>query len=200
MAGNTITNLIPHLYQALDVVSRRLVALLPSATGDFPFDRAAVGQTARSPVAPASAATDITPAVIPPDDGEQTIGNVNMTITKAKRVPVRWNGEQSLGLDNNGPGRSAIMQMQFAQAMRTLCNLVEVDLAATHVSSSRAYGTAGATPFGTAGDFSDASNVLKILKDNGAPLSDVSLVMDTTAGAKMIGLQSRYDIAGDTTM
>jgi hypothetical protein len=200
MAVNTITNLIPDLYAALDVVSRELVGFIPSVSSDMTFERAAVGQTVRSPVAPASAATDITPAVIPPDDGEQTIGNVNMTITKAKRVPVRWNGEQSLGLDNNGPGRSAIMQMQFAQAMRTLCNLVEVDLAATHVSSSRAYGTAGATPFGTAGDFSDASNVLKILKDNGAPLSDVSLVMDTTAGAKMIGLQSRYDIAGDTTM
>lgn len=201
MATNTITNLIPDLYTALDVVSRELVGLIPSVQGDMTFERAAVGQTVRSPVAPASTASDITPAVIPPDDGEQTIGNVSMTITKARRVPVRWNGEQSLGLNNNGPTRSRIMVDQFTQAMRTLCNEVETDLAALYASASRAYGTAGTTPFGTAGDFSDAAQVAKILKDNGAPIpGDASLVIDTTAGAKMIGLQSRYDVAGEQAL
>jgi len=199
MTTNTITNLIPDLYNALDVVSRELVGFIPAVSADMTFERVAVGQTVRSPVAPASTASDITPAVTPPDDGEQTIGNTSMTITKARRVPVRWNGEQSLGLDNNGPGRSAIMVQQFAQAMRTLTNEVEGDLAALHTYASRAYGTAGTTPFGTAGDFSDAANVLKILKDNGNS-SDAQLVIDTAAGAKLLGLQSRYDIAGDTTM
>jgi hypothetical protein len=199
MTTNTITNLIPDLYNALDVVSRELVGFIPAVSADMTFERAAVGQTVRSPVAPASTASDIAPAVTPPDDGEQTIGNVSMTITKARRVPVRWNGEQSLGLDNNGPGRSAIMVQQFAQAMRTLTNEVEGDLAALHIYASRAYGTAGTTPFGTAGDFSDAANVLKILKDNGNS-ADAQLVIDTAAGAKLLGLQSRYDIAGDTTM
>jgi hypothetical protein len=197
--ANTITNLIPDLYNALDVVSRELVGFIPAVSTDMTFERAAVGQTVRSPVAPASSASDITPGVTPPDDGDQTIGNVSMTITKARRVPVRWNGEQSKGLDNNGPGRSNIMRDQFAQAMRTLCNEVEGDLAALHSSASRAYGTAGTTPFGTAGDFSDASNVLKILKDNGNA-ADAQLVINTTAGAKLLGLQSRYDIAGDTIM
>lgn len=200
MAVNTITNLIPDLYSALDVVSRELVGFIPAVSSDMTFERAAVGQTVRSPVAPASTATDITPNVTPPDDGEQTIGNVSMAITNARRVPVRWNGEQSLGLDNNGPGRSRIMVDQFAQAMRTLCNEVEADLAALHIAASRAAGTAGTTPFGTAGDFSDAANVMKILKDNGAPVGDAALVLDTTAAAKLIGLQSRYDIAGNTTM
>ena len=200
MPVNTITNLIPDLYSALDVVSRELVGFIPAVSSDMTFERAAVGQTVRSPVAPASTATDITPNVTPPDDGEQTIGNVSMAITKARRVPVRWNGEQSLGLDNNGPGRSRIMVDQFAQAMRTLCNEVEADLAALHIAASRAAGTAGTTPFGTAGDFSDAANVMKILKDNGAPVGDAALVLDTTAAAKLIGLQSRYDIAGNTTM
>lgn len=200
MAVNTITNLIPDLYTALDVVSRELVGIIPCVTADMTFERAAVGQTVRSPVAPASTATDITPAVIPPDDGEQVIGNVNMTITKAKRVPIRWNGEQSRGLDNNGPGRRRIMVDQFTQAMRTLVNMVEADGAAQFAFASRAYGTPGTTPFGTAGDFSDASNALKLLKDNGAPLSDLHLVVDTTAGAKFLGLQSRYDIGGDAAL
>jgi hypothetical protein len=198
--ANSITNLVPDLYNALDVVSRELVGIIPAVTSDMTFERAAVGQTVRSPVAPASTASDITPAVTPPNDGDQTIGNVDMTITKARRVPVRWNGEQSRGLDNNGPGRSRIMVDQFAQAMRTLTNEVEADLAGLHIHASRAYGSAGSTPFGSAGDFTDASNVLKILKDNGAPTGDAQLIIDTSAGAKLLGLQSRYDIAGDVTM
>lgn len=197
--ANTITDLTPTLYNALDVVSRELVGFIPAVTADMTFERAALNQTVRSPVAPASTAGDITPAVTPPDDGDQTIGNVSMTITKARRVPVRWNGEQSLGLDNNGPGRMNIMRDQFAQAMRTLTNEVEADLAALHVNASRAFGTAATTPFGTAGDFTDASNVLKILKDNGNA-ADPQLILDTSAGAKLLGLQSRYDIAGDVTM
>ena len=54
--------------------------------------------------------------------------------------------------------------------MRTLVNEVEADLCGLQSTFSRAYGTAGATPFATAGDFTDASQTLKLLKDNGAPL------------------------------
>jgi hypothetical protein len=192
----TITNLVPDLYSALDVVSRELVGFIPSVSSDMTFERAAVGQTVRSPVAPAASAGDITPGVTPPDDGDQTIGNVSMTITKARRVPIRWNGEQSLGLDNNGPGRSTIMRDQFAQAMRTLCNEVEADIAATYASASRAYGTAGTTPF--ASTLGDAAQVRKILADNGAPLGDVSLVMNTSAGAALrtLGQLSKANEAG----
>ncbi len=196
MAVNTITNLIPDLYAAMDVVSRELVGFIPAVSSDMTLERAAVGQTVRSPVAPASTATDITPNVTPPDDGEQVIGNVSMTITKARRVPVRWNGEQSRGLGNGGIGRSRLMQDQFQQAMRTLVNEVEADLAALHIYASRAYGTAGTTPFATANDYTDASFAAKILKDNGGPASDNQLILNTTASATMIGKQSAVNTAG----
>ena len=196
----TITNLVPDLYNALDVVSRELVGFIPSVSSDMTFERAAVGQTVRSPVAPAATAGDITPGVTPPDDGDQTIGNVSMTITKARRVPVRWNGEQSLGLDNNGPTRSRIMVDQFAQAMRTLCNEVEADIAGTYVAASRAFGTAAQTPF--ASTLGDAAQVRKILADNGASLSDVSMVMNTSAGAALrtLGQLSKANEAGTVAL
>ena len=194
--ANTITNLIPDIYNALDVVSRELVGFIPSVSMDATFERAAVGQTVRSPVAPAATPTDITPGVTPPNDGDNDIGNIDMTITKARRVPVRWNGEQSQGLDNGGPGRANIMRDQFAQAFRALCNEAESDLAALHVYASRAYGTAGSAPFATSGDFTDASNALKILKDNGAPQSDNQLVIDTTAGATFLGKQAKVNEQG----
>ena len=198
--ANTLTNLIPDMYNGLDVVSRELTGLIPSVSMDATYERAAVGQQVRSHVAPASTASDITPGVTPPDDGDQSIGNVLMTITKSRRVPIRWNGEQTLGVNNGGPGVQNIKRDQFAQAVRTLVNEIEADLAAQHVYFSRAYGTAATTPFGTAGDYTDASNVLKILKDNGAPLTDNNLVINTTAGASFIGKQSRADTAGEISM
>lgn len=181
--SNTLTSLIPDIYNALDVVSRELVGFIPAVSSDMTYERAAVGQTVRSPVAPASTASDITPAVTPPNDGDQTIGNVSMTITKARRVPVRWNGEEKRGLDNNGASFNVIFRDQMAQAMRTLVNEVEADLAALHNKASRSYGTAGTTPF--ASNLSDTANVRKILADNGAPMSDLQMVIDTSAGANM---------------
>lgn len=197
--ANTLTNLTPDLYEALDTVSREMVGMIPAVTLDASAARAAKGQTIRSAVAPAAAAADITPAQKAPDTGDQTIGNKVLSITKSRGVPIRYNGEEERGL-NTGPGYNNILQNQFAQAMRTLTNEVEADLAGLYAQASRAYGTAATTPFGTAGDFSDASNALRILKDNGAPLTNNQLVIDSAAGASMLGKQSRVDVQGDSSM
>lgn len=181
--ANTLTGLVPSMYNALDVVSRELVGFIPAVTMDATYTRAAVGQQVTSPVAPVATATDITPAVTPPNDGDQTIGSTTMTITKARRVPIRWNGEERLGVDNNGAQFNVIFRDQMAQAMRTLVNEVERDLALTYVSASRAYGTAGATPFAT--NTSELMQSRKILVDNGAPAGDIQAVLDTGAGANI---------------
>lgn len=194
--ANTLTNLIPDVYSALDVVSRELTGLIPAVTRDPSSDRAAVGQTVRSIVAPAASATDITPAVTPPDDGDQTIGNVSIQITKARRVPFRWNGEQTLGVNNSGPGWSNIQRDQIAQAIRTLVNEMETDLAGLYVDASRSYGAGGTIPFGTAGDYTDASFARKIIVDNGGPQTDLQLVLNTGAGANLRGKQADVNRAG----
>lgn len=198
--ANTLTNLAPDLYQALDVVSRELVGFIPAVTRDSGVERAAVGQVVRSFVAPASTASDITPAVTPPNDGDQTIGNVSITITKARRVPFRWAGEESKGVNNSGPGAASIRVNQIAQAMRTLTNEIETDLGGLHIAASRAYGTAGTTPFAT--NLGDPAQVRKILSDNGAPLSDMQLVIDTSSGAALRTLAqlTKVNEAGDMSM
>ncbi|MDH0335192.1 P22 phage major capsid protein family protein [Metapseudomonas otitidis] len=188
--ANTLTGLTTTLYNALDVVSRELVGFIPAVTSDMTYERAAVGQTVMSPVVGAATATDITPAVTPPNDGDQTVGNVSMTITKARRVPIRWNGEEKRGLDNNGASYNVILANQIAQGMRTLVNEIEADLAALHVNASRAYGTAGTAPFGTAADLSDSAGALRILEENGAQGLDFQLVLGTAAMANLRGKQS----------
>lgn len=181
--ANNLDGLIPTLYNALDAVSRELVGFIPAVSSDMTFERAAKGQKVTSPVAPSATASDIAPAVTPPNDGDQNIGSVTMEITKARRVPVRWNGEEKRGLDNNGASYNVILRDQFAQGMRTLVNEVESDLAGLHRFASRAIGTPGTTPFATT--LADTAQARKLLMDNGAPPSDLQMVIDTTAGANM---------------
>ena len=196
--ANTLTNLMPDLYESLDVISRELVGFIPAVARNSSAERAAVGQQIRSFVTPASTAADITPGQQAPDTGDQTIGNKILTISKARGVPVRWNGEEQKGM-NSGAGYGEILRDQFAQAMRTLVNEMETDLASTHVSASRAYGTAGTTPF--ASTLVDTAQGLKIMKDNGAP-TDLQMVIDTSAGAAMRTLTqlTKVNEGGDSAL
>ena len=197
--ANTLTNLTPDLFEALDVVSRELVGLIPAVSRDSNAERAALNQTVRSFVAPASTSASITPGQLPPDTGNQTIGNKTITISKAKAVPVRWNGEEQRGM-NTGPGYQNILRDQFAQAMRTLCNEVEADLASLFYKASRGVGPAGTTLFDAA-NYNDIANVRKILVDNGAPTNDMTVVLNTIAGAAFRGQAQNYSYqnAGDVS-
>lgn len=187
---NVLTGLIPDIYEALDTVSRELVGVIPGVTLDSQASRAAVGQTVTSPVAPAAAATDITPGVTPPNDGDQTIGNVTMTISKSRRVPILWNGEQTRGV-NSGVGQSRIFQDQVKQAIRTLVNEIEADLVLeARTNASRAYGTAGTAPFGTANELLDSSSVLQILEENGGAGLERSLILSAAAMNNIRGKQA----------
>lgn len=181
--ANTLTNLIPSAYAALDVVSRELTGLIPAVTIDARSSMAAQNQTIYVPIVPDSNALETaTPAMSIPAAADQTIGNVGITISNLKVAPFSWSGEEEYSL-NQGPGASQIQTNQIAQAMRRLVNAVEADLAALHTTFSRAAGTAATTPFATTTD--GASQARKVLVDNGAPTSDMQLVLDTAAGAKL---------------
>ena len=189
LGANTLTNIIPTLYEALDIVSRELVGFIPAVSRDSSGARAALNETINIPVVPAVAAADITPGVTAPNTGDQVIGNQTMTIQKSRMVPVRWSGEETRGVMNSGLFPSVNAQ-RFQQAMRTLVNEVEADLGALFAQASRAYGSAGTIPFGTAGDLSDNAQVLKILQDNGAPQIDLHAVLGTSSIANIRGKQS----------
>ena len=185
--ANTLTRLIPELYAALDIVSRELVGFIPSVNRNTGAERAAVGQAVVWPVAPAMAMFDVTPAMAIPEPADVTIGNGSITITKSKGVEFGWTGEEQLGL-SHGVGHLTIQGDMFAQGLRTLTNAIELDLATEAAANgSRAWGTPGTTPFapGANANLMDSAQVRKILDDNGAPVTDRSLVIDTAAGANL---------------
>lgn len=191
LGANTLTNLVPTIYESLDVVSREMVGFIPAVSRNSNgVERAALNQTITIPIVPASTMADNTPAVTAPNTGDQTVGNVTMTISKSKHVPIRWNGEEQRGQISAGTYMGTLKN-QFSQAFRTLVNQIEIDLFTTAFqNASRAYGTPATAPFGTAGDLSDAAQVRKILDDNGAPQSDLHLVLGSAAVANLRGKQS----------
>jgi hypothetical protein len=197
--STTLTGLIPDLYEAVDIVSRELVGFIPSVTIDAEASRAAIGQLVRSPVTSTAVATDITAAVTPPDDGNNTVLNSAIAITKARRVPVRWTGEQQLQVARS-VGVQSVLVGQFAQAMRTLTNEIEGDLGNLHITTSRAFGVPGTTPFNTINDYGNMAFARQILVDNGSPTGDLRAVLNSTAGATMRAKQAAADAAGSDSL
>jgi hypothetical protein len=198
--ANTLTNLIPDTYAALDVVSRELTGFIPSVLRDSSADQTAVGQTLRIPITPTATVTDITPAMALPAIADQVITNVPLQITKQREARFSWNGAEQKGI-NAGPGYANIRQQQIAQAIRALVNEMEADIAATAlVSASRSVGTAGTNPFGTANDYTAAAELHKILADNGAPMSDKQLVISTLVGVNLRGRQATSQNATEDSL
>ena len=198
--ANTLTNLIPVMYKGMDIARRELVGLIPAVDIDAAAAAAAVNQTIRTPIIPVATTGNVTPGQQPPDDGDQTIGYLDMAVTKSKYSAIRWSGEELLGYGSNGQFEMTLAR-QFAESVRALTNEVEADLAALFINASRAHGTAGTTPF--ASDLSDPANVLKILLDNGAPqIGDKQMIINTTAGAKLRSLATlnKANEAGTTEL
>lgn len=183
---NVLTPFIPDLYQALDEVSRELVGFVPSVARNSSAARAAVGENVIVPVSTALQSKDCSPAMQVPEPDEFALDNVPIVINKSKNVSFGLNGEEYQGL-NNGIGANQVLAENFKQAIRTLVNEMEIDVAKeAAINASRAFGTAGSTPFES--DLKAAAQIKKILDDNGAPSVGRSLIIDTNAGVNLRGL------------
>lgn len=201
--ANTLTGLIPTLYEALNTVSREMVGFIPAVKSDSNAERAGLNQVVRVPIGEAGALEDITPGQQPQDTGDTTVQYADITITNSKAAPIKWNGEEQKAVGTNGT-YNRLLADQFADGMRKIVNTMERDIAiAAYTAASRAYGTPGTTPFATAGDLSDFAEVLKILEENGTPDSDLQLVLGSSAITNLRGKQSvlfKVNEAGSSDM
>lgn len=196
--ANTLTSLAPVLFSAAQQVSNEPFGVISGITTNFNDKGVAKGDSIIVPIAPVRAASDFAPGATSSSGDDAIASNVTVQITQSKKVSWHLTGEQIRSLDN-GAESAEWMRQLIAQGMRTLRNLAEADCAAAiKVGASRAYGTAGTTPF--ASDLSAMTNIYKILKDNGAPMSDLQLVVDTAAGLNLRNLgiiQQAYQAGSD---
>jgi hypothetical protein len=199
MGTNTLTGLIPDLYEAMDTVAREITGFIPSVTLNASAARAALNANIDSFVTPAAASENATAGQQPPDTGAQTIGANALKITKSKVVPFQWTGEEQLQVAP-GHGHRAIQRDQIAQAIRTLVNEIEADCFTAALRASRAFGAAGTKAFNSG--LGDAAGVRRILVDNGCPMGggDVSLILGTYEGTTVRSQATVVNVADPSAM
>jgi hypothetical protein len=195
---NILTALQPILFSAAQEVSNEPFGCISSINASFDDKGVAKGDLVKVPVAPIRPASDFTPGNVPATGTDATADNVSVQITQSKKVDWNLTGEQIRSLENGAENGEWVRQLT-AQGMRTLRNLAEADCAAAiKQGASRAFGTAGTTPFAT--DLTALTNARKMLQDNGAPLSDLQFVCDTNAGLNLRNLgiiQQAYQAGND---
>ena len=184
--ANVLTNLAADIYVAADVVGRELTGFIPAATINANgSERVAKGDTVRAAFTRAASVVDVSEAMTIPEGTDQTVDNKTLSISNSRAVQIPYTGEDIRHL-NNGVGFETVYGDQIAQAMRALVNEMEADLAVeAYKNASRAFGTAGTTPFGS--NFSEVAEIRQILVDNGMPSNDgqASLVLNTLAGTNL---------------
>lgn len=184
--ANTLTDLAADIYKAADQVGRELVGFIPAITinGDA-TTQAAKGDTIRAAFTRTpTVSTSYAPSMTIPEGTDQTVDNKTMTLDTFANVQIPWTGEDIKHV-NNGSGFETIYGDQIKQAMRAITNSIETAVgAAAYVASSRAYGSAGTTPFGS--NFNEIAELRQILVDNGCPFDgNLSLVVNSLAGTNL---------------
>ena len=199
--ANVLTDLAADIYKAADVVGRELVGFIPSSTINANgSERAAKGDVVRASFSREATAVDVSESMTIPEGTDQTVDNKTLTISNSRAVQIPYTGEDVMSL-NNGIGFETVYGDQIKQAMRTLTNEMEADLAIeAYTNASRAVGSAGTTPF--ADDFDLIAQARQILVDNGMPVNDgqASLVINSAAGVLLRNnaqLQKANEAGGD---
>lgn len=194
--ANILTAIQPIAYSAAQEVSNEPFGVISAINANFDDKGVAVGDTIPVPVLPTKASSDYVPAMSTVAGDDTTPTTVGVSITASKQVTWHLTGEQEKSLANGGTDGEWFRQ-QVAQAMRTLRNGAEVAAAtAIKQGASRAVGTAGTNPF--ASDISAIPDVRKALFDNGAPMADLQLCIDSAAGtaARKLGIIQQAYQAG----
>ena len=202
--ANVLSNMAPDIYHAMDTVVRNLVGFIPSVTVNAGAQEAAYGDTVRSfATRVPSTVTSYAPSMTIPDGTDQTVDTLTMTLDQYVRQDIPLSGEDYQHLDA-GFGASNVIKDWMTQAIAKAVDTIEAHVASVaYLGASRAYGTAGTTPF--ASNFNEVANLRQIISDNGMWQNDgrQSVIFNTSAGTNMRNLSTLYkanEAASDTML
>jgi len=186
--ANVMTNLTPTFFRAMQIVPRELAGALRAITANFADangnQKASLGTTVKVPIVGALTIETYTPAQITTVGSSNTPTAVSVPLDYNEMATFHLTGEEELQLVNGNDYLTKHVQNSAEQAIRTVINRIEAYVCtAMSVGASRAVGAAGSTPFGT--DLTVLNALSKILTDNGMPMIDRSLVINTAAGTNM---------------
>lgn len=192
----TLSAIAPTLFSAAKEVAAEAFGAVRAVNTSFDNKGVALGDFVDVPVQSAGAAKDFTPGIVNTTSQTLTASKISVAITKQRKYDMTLTGEQIRSLENGGTYQDWATQF-FKNAARVLRNEMEADcVAAIKVGASRAVGTSGTNPFASNTDL--IADARKVMIDNGAPMSDATLLMGTAASNAMqkLGIYNQAYQAG----
>lgn len=183
--ANTLTSVTADAFKAAEIVGREAVGVINSVLINAGSEAAALNASVKSiSTEQPTINSSVTPAMTIPEGDDQTFGEVSLTVAQTANAKINVTGEGVRTLSTNY-GYETIHGARLERAFRGIRNTIEAYLAGVvYKGASRAYGTAGTTPFGS--NFNEIAEVRQILFDNGffSP-GDMSLVVNSLAGTNL---------------
>lgn len=183
--ANTISALVDDIYRSAEIIGKEGVGLLNSVQLNTGAESAPLNGTVNAIDTPEPTLnTSVTPAMTIPEGDDQTFALRTMTLGSVANVMINLTGEEEKSISVNHDF-ATVHGSRILRAMRKIRNQIEsTACAAVYKAASRAYGTAGTTPFGS--NFNEIPEVRQILFDNGFwEEGDMSLVINSLAGTNL---------------
>lgn len=191
--ANVLTSVAPVLYSDGRIVPREPVGLLNLTDNRWNDVGVALNDTVKIPISPVQTVGSISTGATFPSGTDRTF--TSKTFTLGQTAETSWNldAEQERSLANGGSNAIQALKQTINQGCRAIVNAIESYVCTVaDKNASRAYGTAGTAPFGST--VADAANVRQILVDNGAPMVDLGLAINTTAGVNLRSLSNLFKV------
>lgn len=192
--ANTLAANIGDAERAAEIVGRELVGFIPSMQLNAGSEAVALNGSVNSLTTEAPTLnTSVTPSMTVPEGDDQSIGKKTKALTQVANVTMNMTGEETrdIGVNYNF---ETVNGNRYLRAFRAIRNRIEAQCGiALKNAASRAFGTAGTTPFGS--DHKAINHVRQILVDNGMfNEGEVSLVINSLAGTNFRNLSNLFKV------
>ncbi len=184
--SNTLTDILPKLL-AKGMYSLRTEALATRLVNlDYSAEAAKKGSTIDVPIAQAIAASDVTPAAVPPTPGDTVTDTVQISLNNWKKTNFHLTDEELTYILTD----KTFVPQQMSEAFQGLASAINQDVWAEYPGVYGYTGTAGTTPFGTVAGATDSR---KVLNSQRAPKRNRRGLLDWDAEAKALTLAAFSD-------
>ena len=195
MATNSLTNIFAKIL-SVGLMALREQAIMPRlVTSDYQGEAQQKGSTIDIPTPKTQTASDVTAAPVNASAAANTPALVQVSLDQWKHSDFYLTDKEMVEIDRN----RHFIPMQTSEAIRSLANIMDINIHNNYTGIYGYVGTAGTAPFSAV---SDATDTRKVLNEQLAPIANRNVVLDPTAEGKALQLAafSDFEKTGDRSV
>lgn len=184
--SNNLAVLIPKILTR-GLMALRGATVMPALVNrDYGTEAAMRGSVITIPISSAVVTRDVAPGPIPIQAPDQVPTQALVPLDQWKEAPFYLTDKDMLEV----AASDSFIPLETSEAVKSLAEVVNAFILAKYKGIYGYTGTAATTPFGTANDVSDATNVRKVLNNQRAPMNPRFFVLDPDSEAKALNQQA----------